>query len=205
MAKTLVLFCIVSALFSNAAAGGGPLGIDYRLSYDNSGIWQRNNQKALAYGAITEAVAGAIWEGGETRLGRTYWQAIDSSIVAGISVQGMKHVFTRVRPAQTDNPNLWFQGGSNYSFPSGEVAAVSSIVTPFVLEYGREYPLVYALEALPLYDAIARLKVRGHWQTDVLAGLAVGTLAGYYAHSRTTPFVLSVMPNGVAVGLRARW
>jgi len=27
------------------------------------------------------------------------------------------------------------------------------------------------LEALPLYDAIARMKVQAHWQTDVLAAL----------------------------------
>jgi hypothetical protein len=30
-------------------AGGGPLGIDHVLSYDNSGIWKRSNQQALIY------------------------------------------------------------------------------------------------------------------------------------------------------------
>jgi hypothetical protein len=28
-------------------AGSGPLGIDYRLTFDNSGIWARSNQVAL--------------------------------------------------------------------------------------------------------------------------------------------------------------
>lgn len=32
---------------AKAVAGGGPLGIDYRLTYDNAGIWQRSNQLIL--------------------------------------------------------------------------------------------------------------------------------------------------------------
>jgi undecaprenyl-diphosphatase len=85
------------------------------------------------------------------------------------------------------------------------VAAVSSIVTPFIFEYRDRQPGVWALEALPLYDAIARMKVQAHWQTDVLAGFAIGTAAGYYAHSRDNPLVLSVMPHAIVVGLRHRF
>jgi undecaprenyl-diphosphatase len=78
-------------------------------------------------------------------------------------------------------------------------------VTPFVLEYRADTPAVYALEALPLYDVIARMKVQGHWQTDVLAGFALGTASGYYAHNRTSPFLLSYMPHGIFVGWRKSW
>ena len=85
------------------------------------------------------------------------------------------------------------------------MTAVSAIVTPFVLEYGAEKPTVYALEVLPLYDAIARMKVRGHWQTDVLAGFALGTASGYYAHHRASPFVLGYLPHAVFVGWRRSW
>ena len=46
------------------------------------------------------------------------------------------------------------------------------------LEYGHDNPAVYALELLPLYDAIARVKVQSHWQTDVLAGFALGAVTG---------------------------
>jgi len=186
-------------------AAGGPLGIDHRLSYDNSGIWARKNQTALLGLMIAGEIGGGIWEGGETRLGKTFWQAIDSSALAGVSALGLKYAFTRARPSQTDNPNRWFQGGSHYSFPSGEVAATSAIVTPFVLEYRDEYPAVYALELLPAYDAIGRMKVRGHWQTDVLAGFALGTMAGYYAHDRHNPFILSVLPHGFTVGLHKQF
>lgn len=199
------LVCALSAPGA-ACAAGGPLGIDHRLAYDNSGIWKRSNQLALLNIMIVGELAGGIWEGGETRLGKTFWQSIDSSALAGLSAQALKFTFTRARPGQTDNPNQWFQGGKEYvSFPSGEVAAVSAIVTPFVLEYREDTPSVYALELLPLYDGIARMKVWGHWQTDVLAGWALGGLTGYYAHNRQSPFVLSLLPHGFMVGLQKQF
>ena len=82
---------------------------------------------------------------------------------------------------------------------------MAGMVTPFVLEYGPDHPAVYALELLPAYTAIARTRVRAHWQTDVLAGWAIGTAAGYYAHSRDSPFILSALPTGVSVGYHKSW
>ena len=52
-----------------AHAGGGALGIDHILTYDNSGIWKRSDQSALLDLLIGGEIVGAIWEGGETRLG----------------------------------------------------------------------------------------------------------------------------------------
>ncbi|MHB1238214.1 MAG: phosphatase PAP2 family protein [Gallionella sp.] len=199
MTTDLLLAC------TGALAAGGPLGIDHRLAYDNNGIWKRSTQLALLDTMIIGEIAGGLWEGGETRLGRTFWQSIDSSALAGLTAQGLKYTFTRARPGQSGDPNLWFQGGAHYSFPSGEVAAVSAIVTPFVLEYGKDNPSVYALELLPVYDGIARMKVQGHWQTDVLAGFAIGGLTGYYAHNRQSPFVLGILPHGFTVGLRKQF
>jgi undecaprenyl-diphosphatase len=190
---------------SSPSWAGGPLGIDHRWAYDDSGIWRRSNQRILMDSLIGGEVLCGLWEGGQTRFGNTCWRAIDSSLIASASAQVLKYVFTRARPIQRNDPNAWFQGGSHYSFPSGEVAAVSSIVTPFVFEYRNQQPGVWALEALPLYDAIARMKVQAHWQTDVLAGFAIGTAAGYYAHQRDSPLVLSVMPHAILVGLRRRF
>lgn len=188
-----------------AIAAGGPLGIDHRLGYDNSGIWKRSDQKALLGLMVIGEIGGGLWEGGETRLGKTFWQSVDASLIAGVSSEALKLTFTQARPLHTDDPNKWFQGGSHDSFPSGEVAAVSAIVTPFVLEYGDDHPAVYGLELLPLYDAVARMKTWGHWQTDVLAGFALGTAAGWYAHGRDTPWLLSAMPHGVFIGLKTEW
>jgi hypothetical protein len=189
----------------NVCSAGGLLGIDHRWSYDNSGIWKRSNQTALLYAMVAGEAAGALWEGGETRLGKTFWQSIDSSAASALSAEVLKRVTTRERPTETDNPGKWFQGDSHHSFPSGEVAVVSAIVTPFVIEYRSDHPAVYALEVLPVYDAIARMKVQAHWQTDVIAGFALGTAAGYFAHTRNKPFILSVLPHGFMVGLHKSW
>ncbi|HEY0767289.1 MAG TPA: phosphatase PAP2 family protein [Steroidobacteraceae bacterium] len=187
-------------------AGGGPLGIDHRLSYDSSGIWARSNQQALIAVLLVGEAGGALWEGGEERFGRTLWQSIDATVIGGVSSEVLKRVFSRERPDITSDPNRWFKGGGNQSFPSGEVTTTAAVVTPLVLEYGREHPAVYALELLPVYDAIARMKVRAHWQSDVIAGFALGSAVGYFAHSRAgTPLVLSVMPHSIYVGLKKKW
>ena len=122
--------------------------------------------------------------------------------IGAVSAEALKHIFTRARPSQGNDPDAWFKGSSHYSFPSGEVTTVSAIITPFVLEYRHDYPAVYALELLPLYDGIARMKSQSHWQTDVLAGWALGTLIGYYAHSRDNPLILSILPHGFMVGIK---
>lgn len=180
-------------------------GIDHKVEFDNSGIWSRSVQQGLVYTLIGGEVAGALWLGGEDRLGKTFWQAIDSSALGAVSSEAMKHIFTRARPNQTDDPNKWFQGGGHYSFPSGEVTAVTAIVTPFVFEYGPDHPEVYALELLPVYDMIARVKSQAHWQTDVLAGFGLGTLTGYLAHAQKNPVILGVLPHGFMIGLHAQF
>jgi PAP2 superfamily len=180
-------------------------GIDHRITYDNSGIWNHSVEMAVLDTMIVGEIGCGVWEGGETRLGKTCWQAVDSSVVSAVFAYAGKYIFTRSRPSQTDNPNQWFQGKGNYSFPSGEVTAVTSIVTPFMLQYGRDNPAVYALALLPLYSGVARLKEWGHWQTDVLASWALGGVTGYWASTRETPLILSVLPHAVMVGVHTQF
>ena len=45
-----------------------------------------------------------------------------------------------------------------------------------------------------------RIKNQAHWQSDVLAGWAVGGLSGWYAHSRDAPILVEILPHGAAVG-----
>jgi undecaprenyl-diphosphatase len=126
-------------------------------------------------------------------------------LISAVSTEVLKRTFRRVRPSNTDNPNEWFGTARDRSFPSGEAASFAAAVTPFILEYGHEQPWVYALAALPVYDGYARMKTRGHWQTDVLAGIAIGAAAGWYAHRRNHSFSLQLMPQGLQVGLRGRF
>lgn len=181
-------------------AAGGPLSIDHPLSEDDHGIWARRNQTLLLGGVVLSVVAGALWEGDDTRLGHTLWQSFDSMAIGAVSAEGLKYAFSRSRPSQTDDPNQWFQGHGHKSFPSGEVMAITTAITPIVLEYAHEYPAVWALEVLPAYDAVARVKVRAHWQSDVLASFLIGTAVGAYAHSRTSSISVGVLPRGLTVG-----
>ena len=188
-----------------AHAAGGPLGIDHKVNVQDTGIWARHDQLLLEDLTILTIVGGGLWEGGEDRLGKTYWRAIDSSVLGAISSTALKYAFTRSRPTQSDSPDDWFQGRGHYSFPSGEVTSISAAVTPFVLEYKDENPAVWALELLPAYDAVARVKAGAHWQTDVIAGFALGTGTGWLAMQRDSPFILEAMPRGIFVGLKTRF
>jgi membrane-associated phospholipid phosphatase len=111
----------------------------------------------------------------------------------------------RARPNQGNDPNSWFQGSGYQSFPSGEVTLQASFVTPFIVNYRRQAPWVWALEILPIYDAIARMKSQAHWQTDVIAGWALGTGVGYWSTTRGTPISVQILPGGLSVGFSKRF
>lgn len=179
--------------------------IDHRVSLDRSGMWNPNVYRGIVGGLSVAGLGGAIWEGAETRLGKTLWQGFEAEVIAGATATAGKYVFTRERPSETDNPCLWFQGGSNYSFPSGEAAVAAALVTPWVLEYGQDQPLTYSLLLLPLYVGAGRVKNQDHWQSDVLAGWALGGLSGWLSHSLETPITIQLLPHGVAVGLKAKF
>jgi membrane-associated phospholipid phosphatase len=202
-ARTARWFFVTVLASTLVHAGGGPLGIDHRWNRDDAGIWKRSNQNILRYGSLVGDVGFALWEGGESRLGKTAWQSLDSVVGTGLIAEGSKRVFGRQRPSETPDPGQWRKGGR--SFPSGEVTEISAIVTPYVLEYAHDHPAVWALELFPAYDAIARMKVQAHWQTDVLAGFALGTAGGYFAHKRDSPIILRAVPGGFAVGIHKRF
>ncbi len=143
---------VLTASGPSAIAGGGPLGIDHRIGFDDSGIWARRDQQALEVGVIAVELGGALWLGADDPFGRTLWQTVDASVASSITAQVAKYAFGRERPGQTDNPNEWFKGSCCQSFPSGEVTLQASFVTPIIVNYHAEHPWVWALEVLPLYD-----------------------------------------------------
>ncbi|MGB6604189.1 MAG: phosphatase PAP2 family protein [Steroidobacteraceae bacterium] len=192
-------------LASQPAHAGGPLGIDSELSYDQSGIWQRKYSLVLEYGVVVVEGAGALWLGDDSKLGNTFWQTIDASVISGAGAEVLKHAFSRARPDDGDNPNQWFQGSCCDSFPSGEVTLQASFVTPFIVNYQKQYPWIWALEILPLYDGLARMKAQAHWQSDVLAGWALGSAVGYWSTTRKLPLSVEVLPRGISIGLSKRF
>jgi len=179
--------------------------VDHLVAYDASGVWNPNVYRGVIDALTVAEIGGAVWEGAESRFGKTMWQGIDSEIIGGVTAQAGKYIFTRARPQPENNPCLWFQHGSNHSFPSGEASVSAALVTPYVLEYGNEYPATYALLLLPLYVGAGRIKNQAHWQTDVLAGLAVGGASGWYAHSRDVPLMIVLLPHGFEVGYKKQF
>jgi membrane-associated phospholipid phosphatase len=185
---------------SPAHAGSGLLGLDHRIAYDNSGIWKRTTQVDLIYGTVLVVGGGALALGDDSKLGDTFWRSVDALAVTAATTTVAKYTFQRERPSATSNPNLFFQGSHAQSFPSGEVAAIAAAVTPFMVNYGEDHPAIYALALLPAYDAVARVKTRGHWQSDVLVGAAIGTGVGLWTAHRNTSLVAGWLPGGFSVG-----
>jgi len=207
---TVIYFLLASAVVASGVPATSHAGccwssIDHKVSLNNSGIWNPDIYRtAMAVLSVAD-VGGALWEGSDSRLGKTLWSTIDSQIIATGSATVMERAFARVRPKNTDNPCGWFSGRDNDSFPSTEAAFSASLVTPFVMEYAGEHPTAYGLLLLPLYVGIGRVKNQEHWQSDVLAGWVVGGLSGWFAHSRETPLLVQVLPRGVVVGLKTRF
>jgi len=196
-ARLLLLLCLF--------AGCARAGFDHELPLDQSGIWARKYQNGLETGVVALEIAGSLWYGNNDEIGHTFWQSVDSSVISGLGALGLKYAFSRARPDQGNNPNLWFQGSGHQSFPSGEVTLQASFVTPFIVNYARQNPWVWGLEILPVYDAVARLKSQAHWQTDVIAGWALGTGIGYWSTTRSVPLSVQILPGGLSVGFSKRF
>jgi undecaprenyl-diphosphatase len=203
--RRIVAAVIAGTFSSSLYAAGGPFGIDHEMRFDEHGIWARSNQRAVQDLSAALVLGGALWEGNDTRLGRTFWKASESMVAADLAAEGLKRVTRRARPIQGNNPNDWWGSASHRSFPSGEVTHISAIVTPFIAEYGRDNPSVWALAALPAYVGVARLKSQAHWQTDVLVGAALGAGIGYYEFTRESAWSATVLPHGLTVGFRKKF
>jgi hypothetical protein len=179
------------------AAGRADNFIDHRVAKDTGGIYSL--QDAVPVSLAVLAAGCALWEGSEDRLGKTCWQAGESGVAAAVAAEGLQYLTGRQSPAQTGDPNRWFSGGKG-SFPSTHVSVTTAVVTPFMYQYIRDDPWIGALAILPVYEMVARVKAQQHWQTDVLAGAALGVAVGAYEAHRSNPLILSVLPGGVFVG-----
>ena len=205
MRRIPLLFALAVFGCGTARAAGGPLGIDHEWNLDERGIWSRRTQTTLEIGVLAVEVGGALYLGNDDRLGHALFQSLDASLISGMAAQGLKRVFGRARPEQGNDPDAWFQGSCCLSFPSGEVTLQASFVTPLILEYRHDHPWIWALELLPLYDGVARIKSHAHWQTDVIAGWALGTGIGYWSSKFKTPLTVRVAPHAMTVGFARRF
>ena len=207
-----LLYCTVLAMTHAGTAmaegsSGGFLGIDRFDEREDCGVFSRPNQKRVDVLALGALFGTALWQGTDTRLGLTSWRAIDAVLSTAAATEALKTLTGRPRPATNPNPNAWFQGHRNHSFPSGETAMVAALVTPYIVEYAPSNPWVWGLAAAPVYMGMARMRSQAHWLSDVLAGAAIGATSGYLASQRDKRWIVMLLPlpGGAFAGLRARF
>jgi undecaprenyl-diphosphatase len=201
MALRRLRFALALSLLSAPAMAS----FDHEWALDENGIWARKYQTGLEYGVVALEIGGALWLGDDDEIGHTFWQSVDSTAISSITAEAMKLTFRRARPDQGNDPHRWFKGSCCDSFPSGEVTLQASFVTPFIANYAQDYPWLWSLELLPAYDAVARLKSQEHWQTDVIAGWAIGSAIGYWTTTWKTPISVQILPGGLSVGFSRRF
>jgi len=195
-----------SAIAACLVAGSAQAGcfwshIDHEVAFDESGVWKTSTYRTVSNTLTVANLAGALWEGTGSRLGRTMWEAAESQVLTEAISIPAKPLFGRLRPGQSGgDPCEWGHGSQGKSFPSEEAGVAAALVSPYVFEYGVEHPAVYGLLLLPAYVGVGRIKNQAHWQSDVLAGWAIGGGIGWWEHGRERPLVFSLLPGGAFVG-----
>jgi len=169
----------------------------YHQSRNDDGIFKLASP--LPYLMLAGVMTKAMIDGNNTKSGVVAWKATDAAITGALTSKALALGIGRERPNETESPSDWFSGGD--SFPSGHVTTVTAIVTPYILNYKDEYPAIWILSALPIFEAIGRVKAKKHWTSDTLAGIALGVASGYLANNRNTPLILEVLPAEQGRGL----
>jgi len=178
--------------------------LDKMVEKDDATFWKSHYD--VPYYASAAVLGLAFYEGEKSRLGKTAWKSIDAGLLSAMITFGLKNHTRRTRPIWNDNPNLWqAMDDEEGGFPSQHVAGTTALVTPFILEYQKDYPMVHLLWAFPIHQMVGRLKAQAHWQTDVLAGFGVGLISGLVAHHNDTPLLLSIAPDALSVGFKHKF
>jgi undecaprenyl-diphosphatase len=172
--------------------------LDKKVKKDESGFWGAHYD-IPKYSMVT-VLGLALYEGTESRLGKTAWKSLDAGIMSQLITEGAKRAFGRNRPREALSADEWQEGGK--SFFSGHVSGMTALVTPFILEYQDDYPMMNLLWALPLHQMGGRVKAQAHWQSDVIIGALVGFASGYWAQHRESPLILHFDQDKVVMGLK---
>jgi len=175
--------------------------LDHKVHNDDSGFWGIHDEVAIA--SAIGIVGLALYEGTQSRLGKTTWQSLDAGVLSQLLATLAKESTGRKRPKDAQSPYEWGEGGK--SFFSGHTAGMTALVTPYVLEYQKDTPWIHLLWLLPLHQMVGRVKAQEHWQSDVLAGAIAGFASGYYASKRDYPFLLYFDRDKIFTGLKYRF
>ena len=175
--------------------------LDKKVTLDNNGFWGAHYD--VPKYSVYAIIATTMYEGTESRLGMTSWKALESGVLSQLLAEGTKTLAGRARPRDAENPDQWREGGA--SFFSGHVSGMTALITPYILEYQEDYPMVHSLWLLTAYQMVGRVKDQAHWQSDVIVGALVGFATGYFVHNREYPLSLYFDEDKVVIGLKHRF
>jgi len=179
----------------------------YELPIDKKVEKQKNFVYALHYQMpnmlIGATLMTAIYYGNIGRIGVTAYKALDAVIVSSIVTTSTKHLTRRKRPRHSENSDSWFQALGSHSFPSGHTSSLTSIIVPFMMEFGKTHPWIMFASLLTMHQMVGRVNANAHWQSDVIVGMIVGILSGLYGYRRKRP-ILFFGKNKIIYGLKYR-
>ncbi len=181
-------------------------------SDDLAGFFELFGQEEMVYGLLSWY---ALTEALDMRRGKaTALMALESFVLSGLLVAGMKWIVGRERP--DDRDAYAFKGlggaGTNASFPSGHTVVAFSVASVVSEMYGDDMPWASWLAyTVATGAALARINTEDHWASDVFAAAAIGYFVGKLV-TRFNPFLerhnVSVAPlagsdtPGVALAFR---
>ena len=108
--------------------------------------------------------------------------SLKALVLAEATALTLKIAVGRSRPYRGTDPDLiqpFVFDRDRFSFPSGHTAHAFALATVLSRRFGSSHRWVpYMTYGLASTTAVSRVLERKHWATDVLAGAAVGILAG---------------------------
>lgn len=147
-------------------------------------------------------LAGRLFKSDD--LSRTAWHAGAAAALAGTVTLGLKFAVGRIRPRDGGRPGDFrpFRGGDG-SFPSGHAAVAFAVATVIAQETPDRWSDIGLYGAASL-TAFARVHDDAHWVSDVVAGAALGYLAGRWVtrRSHSGPFQIIAGPGVAGLTLR---
>jgi membrane-associated phospholipid phosphatase len=133
--------------------------------------------------------------------------SFEAVLMSNLAANALKAAFGRSRPRQNRGADDFEPFSGNTSFPSGHATTVFAFVTPWLAYYSG--PATWAAAAVAGGTAVARLSLRYHWPSDVVAGGALGAMTGLWLSRRHQGRIGATRVRPIAgpgtLGLRVVW
>ncbi|MEY4365121.1 MAG: hypothetical protein RLZZ305_465 [Actinomycetota bacterium] len=149
-----------------------------------------NRASAAVFGAASRVGDfSVVWHvtglaravGSTTRLREAVFLSCALGAESLVVNQGIKRMFRRERPTESGDERFDVRTPSTSSFPSGHASSATFAV--IVLAGFAGWPLSWLFVAVGSVVALSRAVVRIHHMSDIIGGVAVGTVLGAVARA----------------------